>query len=363
MGACGSSQLSQAQKDELARSKAIDQASRENYELSEQEVKLLLLGAGESGKSTIFKQMKVLHGTPFSHDEKMNWKPIIYNNVLLGMQTVIKDGLWGLEIPDVDPQTQDLASQLMEVDEDQPLYDVGSLIKQLWESPAIKAAFERRAEFQLFDGAEYFFNAVDRLSSPDYMPNKDDILRSRVRTSGIVEEKYTIDGVQFVMYDVGGQRNERKKWIHCFDSVTAVIFVAALSGYNTMCYEDHTQNRMIEALVLFEDISNSVWFEEASVILFLNKCDLFEKKIATIDIKQPSEELFMDYNGGCDYDNGLEYITKCFLKQRQSGGDEQSKIFTHATCATNTENVKAVFNDSKESILEKNIARGSGWMD
>ena len=60
------------------------------------------------------------------------------------------------------------------------------------------------------------------------------------------------------MYDVGGQRNERKKWIHCFDSVTAVIFVAALSGYDSKCYEDHTQNRMIEALVLFEDISNSV---------------------------------------------------------------------------------------------------------
>ena len=48
------------------------------------------------------------------------------------------------------------------------------------------------------------------------------ILRSRVRTSGIVENTYTIECVPFVMYDVGGQRNERKKWIHCFDDVTAI---------------------------------------------------------------------------------------------------------------------------------------------
>lgn len=46
---------------------------------------------------------------------------------------------------------------------------------------------------------------------------QDDILYSRVRTSGIVTERYNIDGTTFEMYDVGGQRNERKKWIHCFE--------------------------------------------------------------------------------------------------------------------------------------------------
>jgi hypothetical protein len=59
------------------------------------------------------------------------------------------------------------------------------------------------------------------------------------------------------MYDVGGQRNERKKWIHCFDDVTAVIFVASLSEYDQVLYEDHTVNRMDEAVTLFADIANS----------------------------------------------------------------------------------------------------------
>lgn len=40
------------------------------------------------------------------------------------------------------------------------------------------------------------------------------------------------------MFDVGGQRSERKKWIHCFEGVTAIIFCVALSGYDLVLAED-----------------------------------------------------------------------------------------------------------------------------
>lgn len=63
--------------------------------------------------------------------------------------------------------------------------------------------------------------------------------------SGIVVDKYEIEGTTFEMYDVGGQRNERKKWIHCFDNVTAVIYVAALSEYNQGMFEDANTNRCV----------------------------------------------------------------------------------------------------------------------
>ena len=58
-----------------------------------------------------------------------------------------------------------------------------------------------------------------------------------------LSRRYEIDGSTFEMYDVGGQRNERKKWIHCFDNVTAVIFVAALSEYDQCLFEDASTNR------------------------------------------------------------------------------------------------------------------------
>jgi guanine nucleotide-binding protein G(i) subunit alpha len=98
-----------------------------------------------------------------------------------------------------------------------------------------------------FAPARSYFAKVAEIAAPGYLPSVEDVLRSRVRTSGIVEEIYNISGVDFAIYDVGGQRNERKKWIHCFDGVTAVIFVASLSEYDQVLYEDHSVNRMVRA--------------------------------------------------------------------------------------------------------------------
>ena len=53
-----------------------------------------------------------------------------------------------------------------------------------------------------------------------------------VRTTGIVQQNFQIKDRKYTMFDVGGQRNERRKWIHCFDNVTAVIFVTAISEYD-----------------------------------------------------------------------------------------------------------------------------------
>jgi guanine nucleotide-binding protein G(i) subunit alpha len=76
---------------------------------------------------------------------------------------------------------------------------------------------------------------VKQISAEGYIPTEQDVLRSRVRTTGIVENEFEIDHNKFKMFDVGGQRNERKKWIHCFESVTAVLFVAAISEYDQVC--------------------------------------------------------------------------------------------------------------------------------
>jgi guanine nucleotide-binding protein G(i) subunit alpha len=79
----------------------------------------------------------------------------------------------------------------------------------------------------------------------------------RVRTTGIVQSDFVIKSMKFAMFDVGGQRNERRKWIHAFDNVNCVVFVAALSEYDQVLFEDETQNRMDEAIQLFDQIINS----------------------------------------------------------------------------------------------------------
>lgn len=45
------------------------------------------------------------------------------------------------------------------------------------------------------------------------------------------------------MFDVGGQRSERKKWIHCFENVTSIIFCVALSEYDQVLLEESNQVR------------------------------------------------------------------------------------------------------------------------
>ena len=47
----------------------------------------------------------------------------------------------------------------------------------------------------------------------------------------------------FRLFDVGGQRSERKKWIHCFEDVTAIIFCVAMSEYDQVLHEDETTVR------------------------------------------------------------------------------------------------------------------------
>merc|ERR1711871_1539748 len=138
---------------------------------------------------------------------------------------------------------------------------------------------------QIVESMKEYFTQLDRISALDYIPTEKDVLLSRVRTSGIITETYQIEGITFEMYDVGGQRNERKKWIHCFDNVTAIIFVAAISEYDQVCAEDEEQNRVVEAVDLFHSIANNKIFKDTPIIIFLNKRDLFEEKIKTIDLK------------------------------------------------------------------------------
>jgi len=148
--------------------------------------------------------------------------------------------------------------------------------------------------------------------------------------------------------DVGGQRSERKKWIHCFENVTAVLFVAAISAYDQVLYEDERVGRMFEALELFEEITNSEWFHKTSMILFLNKKDLFAEKINRVPLKN----FFPLYNGN-SYEEATEFIQEMFEEKNK----QEKDIYTHITCATDTNNIFTVFTYVKDIIIKKGLSR------
>jgi len=156
-----------------------------------------------------------------------------------------------------------------------------SNLRMLWKDDGIQKAFARSSEFQLNDSTGYFMDELDRITAQGYVPNEQDVLRCRAKTTGITEIEFKVGQNKFKLVDVGGQRSERKKWIHCFQDVTAVLFCVSLSEFDQKLYEDETVNRIDESLKLFDEICNSHWFEKNNIILFLNKKDLFLKKLET----------------------------------------------------------------------------------
>ena len=155
-------------------------------------------------------------------------------------------------------------------------------MKRLWLDPGVQQCYGRSQEYQLNDSASYYLGSLDRLSNPNYVPSLQDVLRTRVKTSGIIETHFSYKGVHFKLFDVGGQRSERKKWIHCFEGVTAIIFCVAMNCYDMKLLEDENVNRMTESMKLFASICNNQWFidtvSEFSNFIFYFSFNLFSAK-------------------------------------------------------------------------------------
>ncbi|KAF9074015.1 heterotrimeric G protein alpha subunit B [Rhodocollybia butyracea] len=334
-----------------ARNDEIESQLRGDRTMLKSEIKMLLLGAGESGKSTVLKQMKLIHHGGYNDQERESYKEIIFSNTIQSMRAVL-DAMSQLDLA-LTPQNEACQATILALP---PQIEVGVLppdvtdaIRSLWSDPGVKEAVRRSREFQLNDSAIYYFNAIDRMSAPGYMPTDQDILRTRVKTTGITETTFTVGKLTYKLFDVGGQRSERKKWIHCFENVTALVFLVSLSEYDQMLYEDETVNRMQEALTLFDTICNSRWFVKTSMILFLNKIDLFAEKLP----RSPLATYFPDYTGGDNYDAACAYVLQRFVSLNQNAMTK--RIYAHYTCATDTQQIKFVLSAIQDILLELHL--------
>lgn len=343
----------QGDKAAAERSKKIDKDLRADGERAASQVKLLLLGAGESGKSTIVKQMKIIHETGYSREECQQYKPVVYSNTIQSLMAIIR-AMGQLRIDFSDPSRVETARQFFTLasatEEGDLTVELVTLMKKLWQDGGVQACFSRAREYQLNDSAAYYLNALDRISQQSYIPSQQDVLRTRVKTTGIVETHFSFKGLDFKMFDVGGQRSERKKWIHCFEGVTAIIFCVAMSGYDLVLAEDEEMNRMVESMKLFDSICNSKWFMDTSIILFLNKRDLFEDKIQT----SPLTICFPEYTGANNFEEASNYIKMKFENLNKSKDHKQ--IYTHFTCATDTSNIGFVFDAVTDVIINNNLS-------
>lgn len=210
MGGCASDLSAEA-----VASRAIDKKSTRDERVHQATKKFLLLGAGESGKSTLFKQLNHIYGNGYTDNDRMQFVNVLVNNTIGSMKTLVAqtdkmssvqfDG----EVLDctVPPELAESAQYFREIGQDAPLTDEAAAhLKKLWACPGIRNIFKVRSDYQIPDAAEYFFSRVDAYADPNFVPTYEDMLRGRVRTTGIVETCFEIPPNTFRVVDVGGQR-------------------------------------------------------------------------------------------------------------------------------------------------------------
>jgi len=296
----------------------------------------------------VAKQLKLLFLDGFPDDERRSYIDYIHQNIYQTMLTLIENSKkFGLSL---DPTLQEsIDKHFSAISNNNKINpQLAQLITQLWQEPVIQEVYERRNEFQLMDSADYFFSNIDRIITANYLPTVQDIFRIRITTTGVTELVFNANGHNFRLVDVGGQRSERKKWIHCFEGITAVLFCVALSEYDQKLYEDTNINRMHESLKLFKEICTSKWFRDTAMMLFLNKIDLFKQKILS---NKYITTCFPEYSGPNTVDDSLEFIQEKFTNVEDPITNRTIRVYSHVTCAVSTENIQMVFESVRDFIV------------
>jgi hypothetical protein len=296
--------------------------------------------------------MQILHNNGFN-EEKLRYSiPLLRNNTLDTIKILItacRD--WSLNFNE---EEMAHVEQILAAGELTP--EIAQSIMIIWNSDSVKKAYQQRHRIQLPGGSsttEYFIENAKRFSDEDFLPNVDDMLRVKSKTTGVIETVFLMNGNEFNMVDVGGQRSERKKWLACFNDVSAVIYLVALNEYDMLMEEDDQTNRMEESLKLFQKLSGSQWLRESPMIVFFNKSDIFEEKIQS----RPLSMCFQDYDTFAQKSGGeSEFEKSCdYIKEQYNRVFNGTRLYTFITCALDTRNCERVFAAVRDAVLSKFI--------
>lgn len=329
-------------------------------------IKILILGGPSSGKSTIFKQMQIIHANGFKTEQELvQYRGLIDNNIRdIYLQLIHGARILGISLDPIDHLLYEINDIYEPMSAEFGIRTTPELMEPLtsfWNSGEIQAIYKRRYEFELMDSTKYYLENLERISSVDYLPNEEDIVHSRKATVSINSISFEYTGVSLCMIDVGGQRSERKKWLPLFDDAKVVLFVIDLTGYAKKSEESRMELHrfpklfrdigtdafdMKVALKIFNEVAGASALANAVFLLFFNKVDLFKELLPQVNL-QPC---FSKFEGENDYDNTSKFICDKFIRAARP----KKSVFPHFTTATNTENIKLVFRACMESVFKAN---------
>eukprot|EP01080_Neovahlkampfia_damariscottae_P000777 gene777-9027_t len=303
------------------------------------EICIVLLGPGEVGKSTIFKQIQLIFDKNFI--EEFDFR-IVNENSLMYFRDCIQvlDKEIGSKWTDTKDQnhkesiniTRNLSNLQMIVEYDAlPVKEIQETISDLYnEDLPLKKILKNNHRHSIGDPVKYILSNVENYMNDDYEYTEQDLMKAYKKTTGVSKFEFMYKEQKFVVYDTGGQRNERLKWKWITEKANAVIYVGALSQYNETCYEDETTNKILECLSVLGSVLEDEKVFGLPFYLYLNKRDVLLEQLQLEDISVAfpdcPKELKFKENNLLQFTSPIQVSTKKRRDSRQDSWQETKKV-------------------------------------
>ncbi|KAJ6239538.1 g protein alpha i subunit [Anaeramoeba flamelloides] len=336
-------------KKEKKKAKKLEKQLENSKKLQNKEVSILLLGTGDSGKSTLVKQLQILYRDGFNNKEIEDYKRVIRNTVRLSMKNLLQscDELGH----DLSNENSSLLTQFEDGLKDKEISNTpkfAKIMSNLWKDDALKKTWQNREKFQIPENSDYFWDSIERIFDESFIPNNIDILNCRIPTVGIKEIFFEVGDKNWRIVDVGGQRSERRKWIHQFEDVDMILFVIGISEYAKNLYEDKNVNRMHESIKVWKDTMKDNHLKKKPTTILFNKVDVFTETLTRISLKF----CFPKYEGNDNFEEASKYVVNKFVTKRIS---KKRDIKHHFTCGTDTEMIQGIVESIMNTIISQSL--------
>ncbi|KAG7095729.1 hypothetical protein E1B28_006439 [Marasmius oreades] len=312
------------------------------------DVKVLLLGSSECGKTTIMKQLILSHRgseqftSQFSDKVMYAWD--LAKGVVFPLEGLMEKQLgyaleWDWGLVDIRVLMRVLSIAVLSIADLKML--MSSIRARTRDLASLQSLADENLSYRLS-----VLKRIEELPSSEYesyAPTEEDLVRWYIKTTGPYEETFETATRNYHVWDCGGQRIERKKWIHCFQDVSVMLYIASLTDYDQVLREDGEYNQMKESLLVFDSLCQSKWFKITPIILVLTKRDCLTNQKLSLS---PLEDYFPDYTGGPDENAAFEYIKGMFLQLCQ----DRAGVSVHVMNPNSAEEVKTLFKRIDEAL-------------
>ncbi|KAF8716084.1 hypothetical protein AX14_012437 [Amanita brunnescens Koide BX004] len=230
---------------------------------------------------------------------------------------------------------------------------------QLWHDESVRETL-RRKKIRLEECSGFFLNDLERVTSLRYVPSDDDVLRARIKTIGVSEYKFTMEvsigrdyGAEWRIIDVGGSRNQRPTWAPFFDDADAIIFLAPISGFDQVLAEDRSVNRLEDSILLWKDVCSNKLLANVEIILFMNKCDIFQAKLdAGIRLAKYVRSYGDRPN---EFEAASKYLRGKFSAILREYSPSPRKFYAFSTSVTDTTTTSGIIASVRDMVVRRNL--------